>query len=510
MGVQKKMGRVGFDNEKYLDEQSEFIIKRAEMFQNKLYLEFGGKIIYDYHAARILPGYDPNVKIHLLKRLRDRAEIILCIYAGDIERKKVRADFGITYDSDMLRLIDDLREWGLSIAGVVITRYNEQPAAIQFKNRLERQGVKTYLHRVTKGYPTDVNVIVSDEGYGANPYIETSKPIVVVSAPGPGSGKMGTCLSQLYHDYRRGLISGYSKFETFPIWNLPLKHPVNIAYEAATADLGDFNMVDPFHLEAHGETSVNYNRDVEIFPVLKRILERITGSESMYKSPTDMGVNRAGFAIVDDEVVRDASIQEIIRRYFRYRCEYVLGTADRKTVERVELLLREVGVKPEDRPVVVPARNAAVHAKVEKKGRDSIFCGASLQLPDGRMVTGCNSPLLHAASSMLLNALKKLANLPDEMNLLSPSVIDSVRHLKQDLLNGRSPSLDLEETLVALSVSAAMNPAAQLAMEKLPALRGCEVHLSHIPSPGDEAGLRRLGVNATSDPDFASHNLFLT
>ncbi|MBI9019729.1 MAG: DUF1846 domain-containing protein [Verrucomicrobia bacterium] len=504
------MHKVGFDNEKYLDEQSEYIIKRAEKFQNKLYLEFGGKLVFDYHASRILPGFDPNVKIRLLQRLRDRAEIILCIYAGDIERKKVRADFGITYDTDMLRLIDDLREWGLSVAGVVITRFNEQPAAIQFKNRLDRRGVKTYIHRATKGYPTDVDVIASDEGYGANPYIETTKPIVVVSAPGPGSGKMGTCLSQLYHDHKRGLASGYSKFETFPIWNLPLKHPVNIAYEAATADLGDFNMVDSFHLEARGEASVNYNRDVEIFPVLKRILERVTGEESIYQSPTDMGVNRAGFAIVDDEAVREASIQEIIRRYFRYRCEFALGSADHKTVERAELLLKEVGAKPEERAVVTPARAAAERAQQNEKGRDDIFCGAALELADGRLVTGCNTPLMHAASAMLLNSIKVLAGLPDEMHLLSPGVVKSVCHLKQDLLNGKSPSLDLEETLIALSVSAAGNPSAQLAMEKLPELRGCEVHLSHIPSPGDEAGLRRLGVNVTSDADFAGHNLFLT
>ncbi len=504
------MQKVGFDNEKYLDEQSEYIIQRAEKFQNKLYLEFGGKLVFDYHASRILPGFDPNVKIRLLQRLRDRAEIILCIYAGDIERKKVRADFGITYDADMLRLIDDLREWGLSVAGVVITRFNEQPAAVQFKNRLERRGVKTYIHRATKGYPTDVDVIASDEGYGANPYIETTKPIVVVSAPGPGSGKMGTCLSQLYHDHKRGLASGYSKFETFPIWNLPLKHPVNIAYEAATADLGDVNLVDSFHLEAHGEASVNYNRDVEIFPVLKRILERITGEESIYQSPTDMGVNRAGYAIIDDEAVREASIQEIIRRYFRYRCEYALGSADQKTVERAELLLKEVGAEPSGRSVVLPAREAAEKAQQTEKGRDGVFCGAALQLADGRMVTGCNSPLMHAASSMLLNAIKILADLPDEMHLLSPSVVESVCHLKQDLLNGKSASLDLEETLIALSVSAAVNPSAQMAMEKLPDLRGCEVHLSHIPSPGDEAGLRRLGVNVTSDADFAGHNLFLT
>jgi uncharacterized protein (UPF0371 family) len=504
------MKQIGFDNDRYLDEQSEFIIKRAESFENKLYLEFGGKLVFDYHASRILPGFDPNVKIRLLQRLRDRAEIILCIYAGDIERKKVRADFGITYDTDMLRLIDDLREWGLSVAGVVITRFNEQPAAIQFENRLKRRGVKTYIHRATKGYPTDVDSIVSDEGYGANPYIETTKPIVVVSAPGPGSGKMGTCLSQLYHDHKRGLSSGYSKFETFPIWNLPLKHPVNIAYEAATADLGDFNMLDSFHLDAHGEASVNYNRDIEIFPVLKRILERITGAESIYQSPTDMGVNRAGFAIVDDAVVQAAAIQEIIRRFFRYRCEYALGSVDQKTVERAELLLKEVGTSAEARAVVLPAREAAEKACEKHKGRDHIYCGAAIQLADGRMITGCNSSLLHAASAMLLNALKSLAELPDEMHVIGANVIESIRHLKQDLLNGKSASLDMEETLVALSVSAPVNPAAQMAIEMLPELRGCEVHLSHIPSPGDEVGLRRLGVNVTSDASFASHNLFLT
>lgn len=504
------MNKVGFDNEKYLDEQSAWIIGRAEQFHNKLYLEFGGKLMFDYHAARILPGFDPNVKIRLLQRLRDRAEIVLCIYAGDIERKKIRADFGITYDADMLRLMDDLRERGLTLAGVVITRFDEQPAAIQFRNRLERRGVRVYVHRAIKGYPTDVGRIVSDQGYGINPFIETTKPIVVVSAPGPGSGKMAVCLSQLYHDHRRGIASGYSKFETFPIWNLPLKHPVNMAYEAATADIGDFNMLDSFHLEAHGEKAVNYNRDVEIFPVLKRMLERITGEQSIYQSPTDMGVNRAGFAIVDDAVVREAALQEIIRRVFRYRCDYAQGNADQKTVERIELLLKEVGAEPEDRPVVLPAREAARRAEQHEKGREGVFCGAALKLADGRLVTGCNSPLLHASSSMLLNALKMLAGLPDEMLLLSPGVIDSIRHLKLDLFDGKSPSLDLEETLIALSVSAAGNPAAQMAMEKLPLLRGCEVHLSHIPSPGDETGLRRLGVNATSEAEFAGHNLFIT
>src|SRR5512136_2016921 len=317
--------KIGFDNEKYLAEQSSAILQRVSRFANKLYLEFGGKLIYDYHASRVLPGFDPNVKIRLLQKLRDRSEVVLCIYAGDIERKKVRADFGITYDSDALKLIDDLREWEIDVVGVVITRYENQPAATVFKNKLERRNIPVYTHQFTKGYPTDIDTIVSDHGYGANEYIRTTKPIVVVTGPGPCSGKLATCLSQMYHDYRRGSQSGYAKFETFPIWNLPLKHPVNVAYEAATADLRDFNLIDSFHLEAYNERTVNYNRDVEAFPLLRRIIEKITGSASFYRSPTDMGVNRCGFAISDDEVTREAAKQEIIRRYFRYRCEYAMG-----------------------------------------------------------------------------------------------------------------------------------------------------------------------------------------
>jgi len=403
------MKKQGFDSEKYLDEQSNYIVERARCFGNKLYLEFGGKLIFDYHAARILPGFDPNAKIRLLHKLRDKTDIVLCIFAGDIERKKLRADFGITYDVDTLRLIDDLRDWDLDVAAVVITRFNDQPAVRQFRDRLDRRGIRTYVHRATKGYPTNVDVIVSDEGYGANPHIETTKPIVVVTAPGPGSGKMATCLSQLYHDHRKGIESGYAKFETFPIWNLPLKHPVNVAYEAATADLGDFNLVDSFHLEAHGEKAVNYNRDVEIFPVLKRILERITGSKSMYQSPTDMGVNRAGFAIVDDDAVREAATQEVIRRCFRYQCEYAMGFADEDTVQRAKLLMEELGVSPEGRNVVPPARQAASKARHNGKGHDGIFCGAAIELPCGTVVTGCNSPLMHASSSLVLNAVKTLA-----------------------------------------------------------------------------------------------------
>ena len=499
-----------FDSERYIREQTSAILERVKEFDNKLYLEFGGKLLYDYHASRVLPGYDPNVKMRLLQKLKDKADILLCIYAGDIERKKIRADFGITYDSDALKLIDDLRGWGIEVLGVIINRFDNQPAATLFKNRLERRDINVYTHRFTKGYPTDVELIVSDEGYGANEYIETEKPLVIVTGPGPGSGKLATCLSQLYHDYRKGIKSGYAKFETFPIWNLPLKHPVNVAYEAATADIKDFSLIDPFHLESYNQTAVNYNRDVEIFPVLKRILERITGGESFYRSPTDMGVNRAGFAITDDDVTGEAAKQEIIRRYFRYQCEYAMGFADKETVQRVELFIKDFNLLPEHRSVVVPARQAATQAQETDKGNEGIYCGAAIALRDGTMVTGNNSPLMHAASSLILHAIKHLAEIPDKIKLLPSHITDSVKKLKTEILNEKTVSLDLEETLIALGISATTNSAAQLAIEKLKELQGCEVHMTHIPTPGDEAGLRRLGVNLTSDPNFSTKNLFIT
>lgn len=502
--------RIGFDNDKYLKEQTTAILERVAKFDNKLYLEFGGKIIFDFHAARVLPGFDPNVKMRLLQKLKDKADILLCIYAGDIERKKIRADFGITYDVDALKLIDDLSDWGIGIRGVVITRFDSQPSAKVFKNKLERRGIKVYTHSYTKGYPTDVDLIVSDAGYGANEYIETEKPLVIVTGPGPGSGKMATCLSQLYHDYRRGHKSGFAKFETFPIWNLPLKHPVNVAYEAATADIQDFNLVDPFHLEAYGTVAVNYNRDVEIFPVLKRILEKITGEECVYKSPTDMGVNRAGFGIIADDVVREAALQELVRRYFRYFCEYAMGFVDRETVERAELIMREMKVGPEFRRVVEPARQAAEESLAKGKGHKGIFCGAAIELMDGTIVKGENSPLLHAGSSLILNAVKKLAGIPDSIPLLSASTIEAIGHLKKDILGAKAASLDVEEVLICLSLNASANPMAELALEKLKDLRGCEVHMTHIPTPGDEAGLKRLGLNLTSDPNFSSKDLFVT
>jgi len=499
----------GFDNERYLEQQTSAILERVESSDNKLYLEFGGKLLFDYHASRVLPGFDPNVKMRLLHGLRDKADIILCIYAGDIERKKVRADFGITYDSDALKLIDDLRGWDVEVTAVVITRFDDQPSATLFKNRLERRDVKVYTHTATKGYPTDVDRIVSDKGYGANDYIETSKPLVVVTGPGPGSGKLATCLCQLYHEHKRGTQAGYAKFETFPIWNLPLKHPVNVAYEAATADIRDFNVIDPFHLEAYGDRAINYNRDVDAFPVVRRILERIAEAEAIYRSPTDMGVNRAGFGITDDEAVRHAAKQEIIRRYFRYRCEYAMGLTDRETVQRVELLMEELDLKPEDRDVVAPARRAAEETCEKQKGNEGIFCGAAIELPDGSVVTGGNSPLMHAASSLVLNALKHLAEIPDKIHLLSPNIIESIGKLKQQI-SKQTVSLDLEETLIALGIGAAANPAAQLATEKRGALAGCEIHMTHIPTPGDEAGLRRLGVNLTTDPSFATRCLFVS
>jgi uncharacterized protein (UPF0371 family) len=499
----------GFDNETYLAKQTAAILERVQRFDNKLYLEFGGKLMFDYHAARVLPGFDPNVKIRLLRQLRDKAEVILCIYAGDIERKKIRADFGITYDADALKLIDDLRENEIALTGVVITRFDNQPSAIVFRDKLERRTIKVYLHRFTKGYPADVDTVVSDEGYGANSYIQTSHPIVIVSGPGPMSGKLATCLSQLYHDWRQGIHAGYAKFETFPIWNLPLKHPVNVAYEAATADIRDFNLLDSFHLEAYNVKAVNYNRDVEAFPLLKRIIEKITHEDSFYRSPTDMGVNCAAYGIVDDSAVRAAAVQEVIRRYFRYACEYAMGMTDKDTVQRAQLLMEELGAKPEDRRTAVAAREAALEAEKTGKGSDGVYCGAALELEDGSIVTGKNSPLMHASSSLVLNAVKRLAGLPDPLHLLPLTIIESLTHFKKDVLRGKMLSLDLEETLIALSISATMNPAAQIAVEKLKELRGREAHLTHIPSPGDEAGLRKLGVNLTSDPDFATKRLFV-
>lgn len=505
--------KTGFDNQKYLKDQTAAIIERVKKFDNKLYLEFGGKLCFDFHAARVLPGYDPNVKIRLLQCLKDKIDIVLSIYAADIEKGRVRGDFGITYDAATFKLIDDLRKWGLDILAVVITRFANQPSAVIFKNKLERRGVKVYLHYPIAGYPADVDAIVSENGLGKNDYIQTKNPIVVVTAPGPNSGKLSTCLSQLFHEHKRGINAGYAKFETFPIWNLPLKHPVNIAYEAATADIQDFNLVDPFHLNKYNKTAINYNRDVESFPILKLILSKIYAQNynfPEYNSPTDMGVNCAGLGIVDDKAVQDAAKQELIRRYFRYNSEYVLGTEKKETVDRVVLLMEEMGVKVTDRLVVEKAREAAQQAEQAEKGHEGIYCAAAIQLSDDQIITGKNSKLMHAASSLVINAVKVLAHIPDEILLLSPHIINQIAKLKEDILKADSESLDLEECLIALSISAATNHTAELAMKKLGQLRGCEMHMTHIPTPGDEVGLKRLGVNLTTDGKFSSRNLFIT
>ncbi len=503
--------KIGFDNDQYLSEQTAEILRRCDKFGNKLYLEFGGKLMYDYHAARVLPGYDPNVKLRLLQRLKDKAEIILCIYAGDIERKKMRADFGISYESDTMKLIDDLRHWSISVCGVVITRFQEQPAAIQFKTKLERRGINVYCHRAVPGYPNDIDLIVSKNGYGSNEYVPTTRPIVVVTGPGPGSGKLATCLTMLYHECQLKRSAGYAKFETFPVWNMPLKHPVNIAYEAATADLHDINMIDPFHMDAHNKVAVNYNRDIESFPILKAIWDHIDPVNGCpYQSPTDMGVNCVGFGITDDAVVKEASRQEILRRYFRHLCDSAQnGLSDTKAIDRIEMLMRELHIIPEDRPVVEPARQAAEESQL--KNSKDIHCGAAICLPDGTIVKGKNSSSLHAASSTILNALKALAEIPDEIHLLAPEVIASIVNMKYNILKGKYSSLNLDETLIGLAMSAAnpKNQPAQKALEALPLLNACEMHLSHLLTPGDEAGLRRLGIRYTSDPLFATSELFI-
>ncbi|AKL95881.1 putative protein UPF0371 [Clostridium aceticum] len=498
--------KIGFDHKKYLEEQSKYILERVNHY-DKLYLEFGGKLLFDLHAKRVLPGFDENAKIKLLHKLKEKVEVIICVYAGDIERNKIRGDFGITYDMDVLRIIDDLRGYELDVNSVVITRYDGQPATTVFINKLERRGIKVYTHRATKGYPTDVDTIVSDEGYGKNPYIETTKPIVVVTAPGPGSGKLATCFSQLYHEYKRGKVAGYSKFETFPVWNVPLKHPLNIAYEAATVDLRDVNMIDSFHFDAYNKIAVNYNRDIETFPVLKRIIEKITGEESMYKSPTDMGVNRVGFGIIDDEVIKEASKQEIIRRYFKTECEYKKGYVDKETFERVKLIMEELELKEEDRKVVIPARSRSAKLK-ELSNKNEICPAVAIELQDGTILTGKSSNLMDATAAVILNAVKYFANIFDEIHLISPVILEPIISLKVKTLGSRTPALDCEEILIALSICAATNPTAQVAMEKLSMLKGCQAHSTTILSRNDEQIFRELGIDITCDPEYPSESLY--
>ena len=492
------MKKEGFNNDLYVQRQSSRILERIEKFGGKLYLEFGGKLFDDLHASRVLYGFDPNVKIKLLSTLKDKAEIIFCINANDIQRNKIRADFGITYGEEVMRVIDALRSYGIYVSSIVITQFTEQSQALAFKHKLENRGEKVYIHHLTPGYPNDVDLIVSDEGYGKNPYIETTRPLVVVTAPGPNSGKLATCLGQLYHEYKRGVKAGYAKFETFPIWNLPLKHPVNVAYEAATADIQDVNMIDYFHLQAYGEQTVNYNRDLAVFPVVKTIIKKITGEE-LYKSPTDMGVNMAGFAIYDDEAVRESANQEIIRRYYKALCDVREGKERQETVDRLEMLMSELGLKPSQRVVVAPAieRYKSVEVPV-----------VAIETPDGHIVTGRQSELLTAASSALLNAVKHMAGMPDDLKLIAQSAIDPVIDLKTNILKSKKSSLNAEETLLALSVSASLSDASARAKECLKLLCGCEAHSTHIIANGEQKVLRNLGMNLTCEPEYVSFELY--
>lgn len=503
------MKRTGFDNSKYLREQAGYILERVEKSEGRLYVECGGKLLFDYHASRVLPGFEPSVKMRVFESLKDKIEVLICIYAGDIERRKIRSDFGISYDSDVFKMIDDFSSYGLKCSKVVITRYENQPAAALFKQKIESKGISCYTHTATPGYPSDIDVVVSDEGYGKNPYIPVERPIVLVTAPGPGSGKLATCLNQMYHEYRMGMKCSYSKFETFPVWNLPLDHPVNIAYEAATADIGDVNLIDHFHLQAYNEIAVNYSRDLEAFPLLRRILERITNTTCPYKSPTDMGVNRIGFGIVDDEVCREAGRQEIIRRYLSTRVQYAQGMASEETLERSRAILDKAGLVPEDR-AVVPAANRALEDCIarRKEGNKGTICAAALETAGGIMVTGHNSPLMHAGSAVVLNALKALAGIPKNIMLISPSVIDAITRMKRDVLRGRGVSLNIDEILSCLAMSSTTNEAAEKAMKCLPDLAEAEVHFTHIPSAGDTIGLRKLGINVTSEPRFPSKNIY--
>ena len=486
--------KIGFDNDKYLRTQSEHIRERIARFGGKLYLEFGGKLFDDYHASRVLPGFEPDSKLQMLLQLKDQAEIVIVISAEDIESNKIRGDLGITYEMDTLRLVDSFREIGLFVGSICITKYTHQPAADQFRAHLEELGIPTYLHYVIPGYPSDVARIVSDEGYGKNEYIQTTRPLVVITAPGPGSGKMATCLSQVYQEHQHGINAGYAKFETFPVWNLPLKHPVNIAYEAATANLNDVNMIDPFHLEAYGETTVNYNRDVEIFPVLNAIFDRIYGA-SPYKSPTDMGVNMVGNCIIDDEVCREASYQEIIRRYLQCAADLKRGEDCSSAFYKLELLMKQAGLTTEDRPVV-----GAALAREQATGLPAM----AIEPPDGQIVTGRTSDLLGGAASALINALKVLGGIDHELKLINPTFIEPIQRLKTEYLGGRNPRLHSDEILIALSSSAVMNPLADVALKQLPKLKGCEAHASVILSSVDEKLYKRLGLHLTCEPKYES------
>lgn len=500
------MKKLGFDPQIYIEEQSKYILERVNDY-DKLYLEFGGKLIGDKHAKRVLPGFDEDAKIKLLQRLKDQAEIIICVYAGDIERNKIRGDYGITYDMEILRLIDELREYELAVNSVVITRYNGQPSTKLFINKLERRDIKVYKHSAIEDYPANIDKIVSPEGFGRNEYIPTTKPIVVVTAPGAGSGKLATCLNQLYHENLRGRSADYSKFETFPVWNVPLKHPLNIAYEAATVDLKDVNMIDSFHYEKYKKVAVNYNRDIETFPVIKRIIERITGKESVFQSPTDMGVNRVGFGIIDDEVVQEASKQEIIRRYFATENDFKKGVVEEEILNRMKLIMEELELKQEDRVPVSPAR---IYAEKHRDVTDNSDLPAviAFELMDGQVITGRTSNLMDSCSAAILNSIKTLANISDDILLLSPVILETIQKLKVNDLNSRLIALNANEVLIALAISAVTNPTAQLAYEQLSQLDGVQAHSTVMLNKDDEQTLRKLGIDVTCDPIYPSENLY--
>ncbi len=490
--------KIGFDKDKYLKMQSAHIMERVAMFGDKLYLEFGGKLFDDFHASRVLPGFDPDIKFQMLSKLKDKTEILMVINASDIEKNKYRSDLGITYDNDVLRLLEIFRDKGFYVGSVVLTRFANQPSAVNFEKKLNLNGIKVYHHYSIEGYPSEVEKIVSDEGYGKNEYVETTRPLVVVTAPGPGSGKMATCLSQLYHEYKHGVKAGYAKYETFPIWNLPLNHPVNVAYEAATADLADVNMIDPFHMDAYGLMSVNYNRDVEIFPVLSAMLKKIMG-ESPYKSPTDMGVNMAGFCVVDDEVCREASKQEIIRRYYHALLDVRKGNVDKSVISKIEILMQKMNVSIADRAVVKPA--------LDKQKLTGVPCCA-LQLSDGRIVTGKKGDLMGACAAAVLNALKVLSGIDDSIDLVSSTIIEPIMKLKVENMGSMNPRLHTDEILLALAVSAVTNPTAKSAIEHLSDLKGGQLHSTVTLSHVDNKAFKSLGVDVTSEPRKETENYF--
>ena len=494
----KEIKKTCFDNELYLKLQSENINKRIKKFNNKLYLELGGKIFDDFHASRVLPGFDPNIKIKLLQKMKDKVEIVLCISANDIEKNRIRADLGLNYADEVLRLVDNMRELNLYVSSFVITLFKGQSSAQKFAQRLEQRGEKVYFHHYTKGYPNDVETIVSDEGYGANPYIETTRPLVVVTAPGPSSGKLATCLSQLYHEYKRGVKAGYAKYETFPVWNLPLKHPVNIAYEAATADLNDVNQIDPFHFNAYGTLAINYNRDIAVFPILQNILHKITGKE-VYKSPTDMGVNMLKDAITDDKLAQLSAKKEILRRYYRAECDYKKGQITFDNLERNKSLVSEVGVKDDIFKVIGVARQTA---------KDYGYPTVALELPDGQVVTGKSKKIITASGAVILNALRTLAGLGDDFDIITDDILLPIVSYRTNILKSHCTLLTVDDILVALSICSAKNEKAKKALACLPELHGCEAHATYILPSSEETTLKKLGINITCDPVFTSNNLF--